>query len=152
MSYSADPSTLVIDASVAVNAVLPTASKKGDALDLFSAWHRTGIQLVAPEIWLPEIVSVIRHTIIGRMISEEEGQVAVEDIFRLGVEVIPSDRNLCGRVLSWASRLGQSKAYDSFYLALAEDLGVPLWTADQRLANAARQLGAGWVHWVGERA
>jgi hypothetical protein len=52
------------------------------------------------------------------------------------------------RIMS--NRLGQSKAYDAFYLALAERLKAEFWTADQRLANGARQLGANWAHWIGE--
>ncbi len=150
MSYSATPLVLVIDASATVNAVLPTKVKKGDALDLFVRWQQAKLMLVAPEIWLPEVVSVIRNLIFGRMISSDEGEIAVDDIFRLGVKVIPSDQKLCKGALLWASRLGQSKAYDSFYMALAEGLGAALWTADQRLANAAQQLEVSWVHWIGE--
>jgi predicted nucleic acid-binding protein len=52
--------------------------------------------------------------------------------------------------LSWATRLHQKAACDGFYLAAAEQLGAELWTADQALANNARQLGASWVHWMGE--
>lgn len=56
---------------------------------------------------------------------------------------------MCHSAFDWAEKLGQSKAYDSFYLALAETLRAPLWTADRRLANAARQIGISWVHAVG---
>jgi hypothetical protein len=44
------------------------------------------------------------------------------------------------RIMS--NRLGQSKAYDGFYLALAEQSNAEFWTADQCLVNSARQLGA----------
>jgi predicted nucleic acid-binding protein len=47
--------------------------------------------------------------------------------------------------LSWARKLGHSKAYDAQYLALAEEMKCPLLTADLRLARAARALGADWV-------
>ena len=36
----------------------------------------------------------------------------------------------------------RAAAYDSFYLALAEGLDCELWTADERLHNAA---GVAWV-------
>jgi hypothetical protein len=29
--------------------------------------------------------------------------------------------------------------------------GAELWTADQRLANGAQQVGVTWVHWVDEK-
>ena len=36
----------------------------------------------------------------------------------------------------WTLRLRRAAAYDSFYLALAETLGVDLWTTDRRLRTA----------------
>jgi predicted nucleic acid-binding protein len=50
----------------------------------------------------------------------------------------------------WATRLRQKAAYDGFYLAAAEQLGAELWTADQALVSNALQVGASWVHWMGE--
>jgi predicted nucleic acid-binding protein len=149
MSYSPAPlagrQTLVIDASLAIQAILPLADQGRDILKQVAEWHRAQMRLVAPEIWLPEAVSVIRRAIFSHIISKDEGQIVVEDIFRLGVEIIPSDQPLCQRALIWAERLGQSKAYDSFYLALAERMDARLWTSDWRLFNRAQQLGIGWV-------
>lgn len=71
-------------------------------------------------------------------------------MFSLGVEVILSDVSMCKKAVDWADRLGQSKAHDSFYLALAEQSNAAFWTADKRLVNGAHQLGATWVHWIGE--
>lgn len=39
-----------------------------------------------------------------------------------------------------------------WYKALAkidEEIGAPFWTADRHLVNAAREAGAGFVHWIG---
>lgn len=76
--------------------------------------------------------------------------VATEDLFALEVEMLPLDSALCKSALGWAERLQQSRAYDAFYIALAERLQVEFWTADKRLANATEQLGLNWVHWIGE--
>jgi predicted nucleic acid-binding protein len=108
------------------------------------------MEIYAPDILLPEVVSVIRRWIFDHWITEAEGQVAIEDVFRLGVHVVSSDVGICQSALAWAARLGQSKAYDGFYLAVAEWRGAELWTADEKLYNRARQLGASWAHWVGE--
>jgi predicted nucleic acid-binding protein len=149
MSYSPAPSagqqTVVIDASLAIKAILPLADQDHDILKQVAEWRQERARLVTPEIWLQEVVSVIRQAIYAHILSQEEGRVAVEDVFRLGVEVLPSDQVLCQRALAWAERLGQSKAYDSFYLALAEQLNAELWTSDRRLLNRAQQLGVGWV-------
>lgn len=87
---------------------------------------------------------------ITLLLSATTTLAAVKDLFRLGIEILPSDLELCQLALSWAGRLGQSRAYDSYYLALAERLGTELWTGDQRLVNAARQLGLSWVHGLNE--
>ena len=143
------PSAIVVDANVAVRAVLPTEDKPA-ILERFSAWHLSRSKIYAPDILLPEAVSVIRRGIFDRWITEAEGQIAVEDVFRLGVEVVPSDVGICLAALEWAARLGQAKAYDGFYLAVAERMGAELWTADERLHNRARQLGISWVRWIKE--
>ena len=49
-----------------------------------------------------------------------------------------------------AERLDHSKTCDAHYLALAGEMGVEFWTADERLVKGARQAGAGWVRWVME--
>jgi predicted nucleic acid-binding protein len=63
---------------------------------------------------------------------------------------LAAPRQLCRSAFEWATRLGQKAAYDCFYLAAAERLGAEFWTADERLSNRASQLGAVWVHWMGE--
>jgi predicted nucleic acid-binding protein len=148
-SYSETPPAIVVDANIAVRAVLPTEEKAG-ILERFANWHQSRSNIYAPDILLPEAVSVIRRGIYDRWITEAEGQIAVEDVFRLGVEVIPSDVGICQSALTWAARLGQAKAYDGFYLAVAERMEAELWTADERLRNRVRQLGVSWVRWVGE--
>ena len=146
MSLLMEPSIKVIDAGIAINAVLPVLSSAEGGLQLFVNWHTQMERIIAPEIWLSEVVSVIRQGVYRRWITDAEAQTAVEDVFRLHVEFIPTDEALCQGALSWASRLDQSFAYDGFYLALAERLGAEFWTTDNRLANRASQLGVDWVH------
>jgi predicted nucleic acid-binding protein len=145
MSYApaplADRKTLVIDARLAIKAILPLADQGQDILNKLAGWHREQVRLVVPEIWLPEVVSIIRKAIYTHILSQDEGRIAIEDVFRLGVEVIPSAQSLCQQALAWAERLGQSKAHDSFYLALAERLGAGLWTSHRRLYNTTQQFG-----------
>jgi predicted nucleic acid-binding protein len=80
----------------------------------------------------------------------EQANTAIDDLFLLEVETQPLDISLCKAALEWATRLQQSRAYDAFYLALAERLQAEFWTADRRLANGAQQLGVKWVRWIGE--
>lgn len=54
------------------------------------------------------------------------------------------DAQLVTRGLEIAIELGRPRAYDAMYLALAERHHAPLWTADERLWNAART----WTPWL----
>ncbi|MBN1657789.1 MAG: type II toxin-antitoxin system VapC family toxin [Anaerolineae bacterium] len=74
---------------------------------------------------------------------------AINTILALDICCSMPTPELHGRALSWADRLGHSKAYDAHYLALAEQEGIEFWTADRRLANGAQQAGAHWVYWIG---
>ena len=142
---------LVIDASVAVWVVVPVlGGLKLDLVGKFRDWHTQGLQLMAPSFWLAECTSSIRRGVYAKVITHEEANQAMLDLFSLEVDTLPIDQELCLAALEWAARLGQSRAYDACYLALAERLGTELWTADSKLANGARQVGADWVRWVGE--
>ncbi len=144
-------SVLVIDANAAVYAVLPMLSgPQVDAVSHFDEWQEAKIDLAAPSLWLAECTSTIRGLVYSKAISAAGGRRALKDILTFEVETIPMDASLCQSALEWAARLKQRRAYDSFYLALAEALKTEFWTADKRLANGAQQIGVNWVRWIGE--
>ncbi len=144
------PANVVIDANIAVRAILPVEGK-AKILERIVTWHRSQCKIFAPELLLSEVISVIRRGIFDRWITDEEGKLAVEDLFRLGIEIIPTDVDLSQAALAWAGRLGQSKAYDGFYLAVAERKGAELWTADEKLVNRTKQLNLAWLRWIDEK-
>ncbi len=143
---SVGPHALVVDANLAVRAVLPMLAQSVFVADLFTAWYARNLRLVAPDLWLPEATSAIRKLAYKKEITEGEAAAAVVDLFKLGLQAIPSDSDLCRNALLWAGRLRHAKAYDSFYIALAEREQTQLWTLDQKLARSARQAGIEWVH------
>jgi predicted nucleic acid-binding protein len=89
-------------------------------------------------------------SVYAKRITAAQADAAIESLFMIEVETQPVDLSLSRAALGWASRLQQRRAYDAFYLALAERLQTEFWTADKRLTNAAQQLGVNWVHWIGE--
>jgi predicted nucleic acid-binding protein len=112
----------------------------------------TTVNIFAPGLWAYETTSVIRKLYSVGKITEEEAQKALIILDQMPIQLISSDLSIRQAALIWATRLGQKAAYDSFYLATAEKIDAEFWTADQALANNARQAGARWVHWIGEFA
>ena len=87
---------------------------------------------VAPRLWLDEFLNVLA-TIerVGKMESQE-----ADGILSDAIELM-EDRSYdvpAQRVLATARRTGCS-AYDSQFLTLAEDLGLKLYSFDQKLIN-----------------
>ncbi len=142
------PRDIAIDANLGMWAVLSLPD--GGALECLVRWRRQGRRLVAPGLWLAEVASAIRRSVHLRAISSHEGEVALDDLLALDIDIIPMDGSLCRAASRWATQLGHSRAYDGFYMALAERLNAEFWTGDRRLARGAQQAGANWVHWIGE--
>lgn len=138
----------VIDANIAVQTVLNMTD------DLEHFWERVDKEQItpcAPRLLLSETTSAIRSLLFHKHISPEQAEQALRTIHSLRIEVIDEDEELSLRALELAGKLGQSKAYDAFYLALAEKLAVGLWTGDERLAKRCQKdLKLNWVNSVGK--
>jgi predicted nucleic acid-binding protein len=144
------PSTpIVVDASTAIGALLPVLAPV-DTLELFRTWRQHSTEILAPSLWLAESTSVIRRYVHGGLLTLDEGAVALDDLAALEVTVAPDTHARCLAAYAWANRLGQARAYDGFYLALAEELSAHFYTGDKRLVNAGQQLGLSWIRWVGD--
>jgi len=134
---------IVVDASLAVRAVLPPRPGEADALAAFVDWHRRGVRLLAPDLLFIEATSAVRRSVASQAISEEAGETAVADLFSLGIESVSTDRGLCRRALSLAAELGQARAYDALYMAVAERESAALYSLDEKLIGRAAQVGLG---------
>ena len=141
------PKKVVLDASLAVWAVLPFVSQV-DAVDILAGRRQDEAELVAPMFWLCETASAVRALVHGGHITTDDGWRALEDLLALDIQLVSMSAEHMRAAFEWSIRLGQRRAYDGFYLALAEEIGAELWCADQRLVTAARQHGVSWVHTV----
>jgi len=141
-------SYLVIDANLAIKSIL----SESDSLSAF--WVKVDVEnltLCAPRLWMSETTSAIRSLVFQKALSANEAEKILRTIHGLRVEIIDEDDDLSLRALELAGKLGQAKAYDAFYLALAEKMVVDFWTADERLYNRChKDLKLTWVHWIGE--
>ena len=140
---------VVVDASIAVNFLL-TQAYSVQAEQYLEGWKSVGETLYAPAHWYAEIVSALRFAVYRRKLDAQDAQSLIDVLPDLGIRAIQPTPNLLKSSLHWAERLGQSKAYDALYVALAEYLKAELWSADQRLIHALKDQGIPWVHWIGE--
>ena len=118
---------LVVDASV----IAPAVADGGTDGEACRARIK-GQSLAAPDLLRVEAVSVIRRQFLNGALTGTQATNAIEDLLNLPIVVYPTSALLRR---AWELR-DNTTAYDACYVALAEALGCPLATADQRLANA----------------
>ncbi|MDX6555847.1 MAG: hypothetical protein QOD86_2042 [Miltoncostaeaceae bacterium] len=117
----------VPDATAAVAALVDDGPVGRWAAELLS----TG-PLVAPHLLPAEVANVLRRRALAGAISDERASEAHAALEHLDVRLVPYE-HVAER--AWTLR-GAVTAYDAWYVAVAEDLDVPLVTLDRRLARA----------------
>jgi predicted nucleic acid-binding protein len=121
---------LVVDASALAEFLLNTERGKVVAEAMIEA----GAEVHAPALCDVEVLSILRRAILGKRLAANRAADAIIDLLDL-----PLTRHghlaLLGRML----RLRENfSAYDAACVALAEELGAPLLTADRALAQAVQ--------------
>ncbi|MEA2491835.1 MAG: hypothetical protein QOH21_3627 [Acidobacteriota bacterium] len=121
--------TIIIDASVIVDALIGGDFGQGAAERL----SRTGQTLHAPVTIDAEVLHALRRRWVARKMSDADARDAVK-IFQILPVLRHPVQPLVDRI--WSLRHNIT-AYDAAYVALAEALGAPLLTRDQRLAQSS---------------
>jgi predicted nucleic acid-binding protein len=119
---------LVADSSVIVAALIGTTGAGAWAEQILE----TG-SIFAPELICAEVTNILRRLERAKEITEQEASVAYEDFMDLDL-YLHSFEPFAERI--WELRHNVT-SYDAWYVALAEALGIPLATLDNRLAVAA---------------
>lgn len=118
----------VADASVIVEATVGRGSTR------LSARAALRGPLAAPELLDLEVASALRRAVHQRRLEISEADAAVRGLSSLTGLRRYAHAPLLERI--WVLR-DTISTYDASYVALAEALGIPLVTADRRLARAA---------------
>ena len=119
---------IVLDASAAADACLEREDRGLWAVDAIAGAG----EIHAPHLIDTEVVSALRRFLLAREIARPQAQAGLELFARLALERHPA-APLRLRIWELRTRL---TAYDATYVALAEALGLPLVTTDDRLARA----------------
>lgn len=137
----------VVDASIVLRWYLPGEEAEAESRRLLDEYLRGQVRLMAPGLLPHEIINGV--IVAGRRgrIPQGEDQRVVQSFVDLEIPLIDVTP-LYERIL-WFSKTYQRSAYDGAYLALAENLQVPLITGDRKLYQALR-LHIPWILWIGE--
>jgi predicted nucleic acid-binding protein len=112
----------VVDASVLVNALLLNGAARSRLAEA---------NLHAPDLIDAELLSVLRRLVLANLLPDHHALQALSTAQHLGLRR-HSSRQLWPR--AWELR--SSQAYDALDVALAEQLGATLLTADSQAARA----------------
>jgi predicted nucleic acid-binding protein len=138
---------MVVDASVVVALLLPLPYSARVVARL-RALKEDLEEIYAPALMEYEVCTALHRAVARGVLDDSAVHASLDSIEGLGIRPIAPAWSLHESALTWAARLQQGKAYDAQYLALAEQMGCRLLTADERLVNAARALGVTWVEGV----
>lgn len=130
----------IVDASVVVDFVAPDADDTEAAALLFDHWAQTGEGLHAPAMLPLEVMNAL---LTGLRRGRWDGQAADAASHFLASLPISLHGDLANQHRAWelARRYDNHPIYDMVYVALAERLGEPLVTADDKLRHRLAHHG-----------
>ena len=127
---------MVLDASAAVTWVLRDGEPEDE--NRIDQLVSTGFVLV-PELWHAEMANAFRSAIRAGRIDEEFVVGVCEQLNQLDIRTDVVGTQV--QRLALESHARDLTAYDTSYLLLAKDRGLPLATLDRQLATAAHSAG-----------
>ena len=140
-------SQVCVDANVVV--ALVTAERFSHAaLALWQELTKRDWQPVAPLLLRYEVTSTLHRKIVRGVMASEDARRALREALALDIHYLdPPDLSL--RAFELAARSERPAAYDAHYLALADHLNCPFWTADERLYNTVH-ADFPHIRWLGD--
>lgn len=136
-----------IDASFIV-ALLTPERYTTSATARWKAWIKDDFRILAPSLLGYEVTSALYRKVLQEQIEPKDGKVALEQFLAMDIESIHLPE-LHAKAGNLAKQFNRPNTYDAHYLAMAEHLACPLWTADERLYNTVKEMFE-WIKWVEE--
>ncbi len=120
----------LLDTSVVVKWFLPEEDSVR-AINLRESHVRDEVQLYAPDILLMELANALRYS---PLTSAEEIPQALELLSELNITTIEFELEILLSTVT-LSLVNDLAIYDSYFLALAQALELPLITADRKMLS-----------------
>ena len=136
---------IVLDASVAAKwLVWAREPLEAEALGLIELRNRGQLEFVVPDLFWPEIGSILCKAIQRNRCTEDAARRSIQELRNYELPMAPSEP-LMESAFAIARRFSRS-FYDSIYIALAVSRQATLVSADEKLANAtAAYLPVKWL-------
>jgi predicted nucleic acid-binding protein len=137
----------VVDASAILKWYLIDEAHGAQALALLQQCTAGELEILAPSLLTYELMNGL--VIAGRRTRLDQNTISLSfrGFMSLGIRFYEVSL-FADKVLHYCRLYGRS-VYDSSYMALAEQEGVDLITADERLFNSV-QKDLPWVRWIGK--
>src|SRR5215217_1332859 len=139
-------SRVVVDSSLAIKWIF-VEDWSAEAISQLRDWIDQGTERIVPSWFMCELANVMFQRVRDRLLSLREAQDNLRDIVRF-VHILDAEPAVSVRALKVARDLAQRASYDAHYVALADQIGCELWTADARFWNAASPTFP-FVKWLG---
>jgi predicted nucleic acid-binding protein len=141
---------VVLDAGILVKVYVPEELSE-EAGALLDRLLDRGAELVEPSFMPVEVLSVLRRKVKAGVLLAPEAEVALASLFALPLEVVDG-REVYEHAWRLATTADLPVLYDAVYLAVAEQHGATLWTADEALCRTAAALDLGFVRLLQPRS
>lgn len=128
--------SLVVDASVFAKWFLQDESEREQALLIQKDFLQEAVSIDLPLTAIIEVNNIFKNAVLRKRIREKQALQIYEKFLKFDFVSHSSDEIL-QRTLQTAITLDIS-SYDASYVALAESLQIPFYTADERLVRKAK--------------
>jgi len=135
-------STVCVDASLVVRRVV---SRSDSFHSQWESWAQENTHLVAPSLLYYEVTNGLYRYEKSGVLPLEAVNKSLAAALALPIQLF-GDADLHRQAKSLAKKYSLNATYDAHYLALAERMGIVLYTADARLVNTLQPFKVDWVY------
>jgi len=138
---------IVIDTSVVLKWYLADEEYSQKALSILDKYVSNELDILAPSLLEYEVINGLIIAKKRERIKEEKILTAIDGFISLEIKLI--NLSLYYPKVIHYSKIYSRSAYDASCLALADDEGISLVTADKGLYNVIKK-DLKWVEWLGD--